>query len=42
MSENAFLRKELETKNNIILKSEQIGLNANFVKLDNQNLIEKY
>ena len=41
INENNFLRKELETKNQFIMKSEEIGLNANFLKLDNQNLIEK-
>lgn len=41
VSENAFLRKELESKNLYIMKSEQIGLNVNFLKLDNENLIEK-
>jgi hypothetical protein len=41
VSENAFLRKELEAKNQYIMKSDQIGLNVNFLKLDNQNLIEK-
>lgn len=41
VSDNSFLRKELESKNQYIVKSEQIGLNVSFIKLDNQNLIEK-
>jgi len=41
VNENNFLRKELENKNHFIMKSEEIGLNANFLKLDNQNLLEK-
>jgi hypothetical protein len=41
VSENVFLRKELEAKNQYIMKSDQIGLNVNFLKLDNQNLIDK-
>ena len=41
VNENNFLRKELENKNQFIMKSEEIGLNANFLKLENKNLNEK-
>lgn len=35
VKENDFLRKELQRKGEYILKSEQVGININFIKLDN-------
>jgi hypothetical protein len=35
--ENDFLRKELQRKAEFILKSEQVGININFIKLDNES-----
>lgn len=41
IKENNFLRKELESKINYITKCEQVGINTNFLKLDNSDLNEK-
>lgn len=41
VSENNFLRKELALKNQVILKSDQVGVSANFLKLANETLAEK-
>ena len=41
VKENDFLRKELQRKGEYVLQSEQIGINVNFIRLDNASLNEK-
>ena len=41
VKENTFLRQELEVKINHITKCQQMGINVNFLKLDNQDLKQK-